>query len=135
MPKTWTNRPRDIRDLKRRLREGDTVYTVRRVSRHVAAYEDSKLYAAHTFTWRSPITGSLMTGHLSIEGLLAQENEIHEQPPRGMRNIADPGRQVGAPLGDNYEGVLDEAELRGLDKHVAQGSNPRNRRRPGSWRP
>lgn len=135
MPKVWKNNRRDIKDLKSRLREGDTVYTVRRVSRHVAAYEDAKLYAEHTFTWRSPITGSLMTEHLSIEGLLAQENEIHEQPPRGMRNIADRAPQVGAPLGNGYEAILDEAELRGLGKQVAQGSNPRNRRRPGSWRP
>lgn len=133
MPKTWTNRPSDIRDLKRRLREGDTVYTVRRVSRHVAAYEDSKLYAAHTFDWRSPITGNLMTGHLSIEGLLAQENKIYEKPPAGMRNIADPAPQVAGPVPRGYAAHLDEVEIRGLGKQVRDSSNPRHRRDPRDW--
>ncbi|MEU0783510.1 hypothetical protein ABZ341_18290 [Streptomyces sp. NPDC006173] len=136
MPKIWTNSPRDIRDLKRHLREGDTVYTVRSISRHVARYEeDNEVYAAHTFTWRSPITGNLMTEHMSIEGLLAQENKVHEQPPAGMRNIADPAPQVGAPLGRNHEAYLDAAEIRGMGKLAAQTSDPRTRRRPGSWRP
>jgi hypothetical protein len=134
MPKIWKNNRRDIADLKRCLRVGDVVYTVRKISGHVAPYEDSKLYAAHEFTHHSGITGNLMTGHLSIAGLLAQENEIHEQPPRGMRNIADPARQVGAPLGNGHEAILDEAEIRGMEKLAAQTSNPRNRRRPGSWR-
>ncbi|MFB7244621.1 hypothetical protein ACFCYX_19435 [Streptomyces populi] len=135
MPKIWKNNRRDIADLKRRLREGDVVYTVRKVSGHVAPYEDARLCVEHEFTWTNRVTGSLMTGHLSIEGLLAQENEIHEQPPRGVRNIADPAPQVGAPLGSNYEGRLDEPELRGLNKHVADGSDPRTRRHPRSWRP
>jgi hypothetical protein len=128
MPRTWKNNRRDIADLKRRLRKGDVVYTVRTISRHVASYEDSHLYAAHEFTWSSPVTGSLMTGHLSIEGLLAQEGEIHEQPPRGMRNIADPAPQVGAPLGRDYEAYLDDSEIRGLGKRVRDASHPSTRR-------
>lgn len=130
MPKIWKNNRRDIADLKRRLRKGDTVYTVRKVSRSVAPYEDSKLYAEHVFDWRSPVTGNLMTSHMSIEGLLAQEGEIHEQPPRGMRNIADPAPQVAGPLGSNdYSAYLDEVELRGLGKRVRDGSDPHTRRR------
>jgi hypothetical protein len=100
MPKIWKNNRRDIADLKRCLRVGDVVYTVRKISGHVAPYEDSKLYAAHEFTHHS----------------------------------ADPARQVGAPLGNGHEAILDEAEIRGMEKLAAQTSNPRNRRRPGSWR-
>ncbi|MFJ7963156.1 hypothetical protein [Streptomyces sp. NPDC096324] len=129
MPRTWKNNRRDIADLKRRLRKGDVVYTVRKISPHVAPYDDSRLYAAHEFTWSSPVTGNLMTGHLSIEGLLAQEGEIHEQPPRGMRNIADPSPQVGAPLGRDYSAELDDAELRGLRKRIRDASHPNTRRR------
>jgi hypothetical protein len=129
MPKIWKNNRRDISDLKQRLRKGSVVYTVRRVSGRVAPYEDSKLYAEHVFDWRSPITGNLMTGHLSIEGLLAQENEIHEQPPRGMRNIADPAPQVAGPLGHGtYDGgVLDDAELSHLEKLTRGASHPTTR--------
>jgi hypothetical protein len=129
MPKIWKNNRRDIADLKRRLRKGDVVYTVRNTSGHVAPYEDAKLYVEHQFTWTSPVTGSLMTGHLSIEGLLAQEGAIHEQPPRGVRNMADPAPQVGAPLGRDYTAYLDDSEIRGLGKRVRDASHPGTRRR------
>lgn len=138
---TWESTKKGARDLKRHVRKGTVVYTVRDVARSVAPYEDSQLYSAHVFDWRSPITGNWMTGHLSAEGLLAQEGRVYEQPPAGMRDIATPGRQVGTPLPENlgsgqgYSGVLDEAELRGLGKHIASGSDPRRRRLPNTHRP
>ena len=134
--KTWTNSRRDVRALTDHInRGGKTVYTVSAVSRRVAPYEDSRLYERHVFDSRSPITGHWMTGHLSVQGLLNQYGTVYEQPPRGVRGLHEPAPQVAGPLGSNdYEGYLDEAELRGLEKHVAQGSNPRTRRPLGSWR-
>ncbi|MFE9736118.1 hypothetical protein ACFYO9_37330 [Streptomyces sp. NPDC005863] len=132
--KTWEPTKRGARDLNKHIRKGTVVYTVADVATNLAPYEDGQLYTAHTFTHRSPVTGNWMTGHLTAQSLLAQSGTVYEQPPSGLRNVTAPTPQVGAPLGDNYEGVLDEAELRGLEKHVAQGSNPSTRRKPGIWR-
>ena len=128
MSKTWEPTRRGIRDLNRHVRKGTVVYTVRNVAKNIAPYEDDQLYAAHEFTWRSPVTGHWMTGHLSAEGLLLQEGKVYDAPPRGVRNLADPAPQVGAPLGsDDYRGYLDDAEIRGLEKHVKNGSDPYTR--------
>ncbi|MGW5636454.1 hypothetical protein [Streptomyces sp. NPDC003832] len=133
--KTWEPTRRGIRDLNRHIRKGTVVYTVSKQARHMAPWNDAELWSAHEFTWRSPITGHWMTGHKSAEGLLQTEGTVYEQPPRGMRPLAGPGPQVAGPLGDGeYEGRLDEAEIRGLEKHVRDGSNPRHRRPIGSWR-
>lgn len=132
--KTWERTKKGARDLNRHISKGTTVYTVANMATNLAPYEDAQTYSAHTFDRQSRITGLWMTGHLSVEGLLAQYGTVHEQPPRGMRNIAGPAPQVAGPLGGDYEGVLDEAELRGLEKHVAGSSDPRTRGRLGGWR-
>ncbi|WP_329305065.1 hypothetical protein [Streptomyces anulatus] len=58
---------------------------------------------------------------------------MYDKPLAGLRNIAGPGPQVAGPLPPNYEAVVDEAELRGLEKRVRDGSDPRTRRRLGTW--
>jgi hypothetical protein len=104
---------------------------------NLAPWEDAKTYSVHVFTERGPITGNPMTaGGTAAAGLCQRQGPVYDTPPSGLRNIAGPAPQVAGPMGSNsYEGVLDEAELRGLEKHVASGSNPRNRRSPHSWRP
>ncbi|MFD4596751.1 hypothetical protein ACFWPQ_01835 [Streptomyces sp. NPDC058464] len=137
----WKPTRRDINDLKRHIRKGTVVYTVRENHNKFSGgstipWIDKHAYAAHEFTWRSPITGSWMTGHMSVDALFAMSVDglVYEQPPAGMREIGDPGPQVSGPLGDGYEGILDEAEIGGLWKQVRDGSNPRTRRAPGNWR-
>ncbi|MDR3083906.1 MAG: hypothetical protein LBV60_23825 [Streptomyces sp.] len=128
MPKTWTNSRRDIRDLSSRIRKGTVVYTVAKLANNLAPYEDSHLYSAHVFDWKSPVTGHWMTGHLSVSGLLAQCGTVYEQPPHGMRGTHERAPQVAPPLGTNdYYAPLDEVELSGLDKRVRDGSNPSHR--------
>lgn len=128
MPRTWEPGRKGARDLNRFIRKGTVVYTVRKIATHMAPYEDPERYHEHVFDWQSPITGHWMTGHLSAEGLLLQEGKVYEQPPRGMRNAADPAPQVAGPLGSNdYRGYLDDAEIRGLEKHVKNGSDPYTR--------
>jgi hypothetical protein len=126
--RTWEPTKKGARDLDRWLSKGKTVYTLRNVARNIAPYEDSQLYSAHTFTWRSPVTGHWMTGHLSAAGLLAQEGTVYEQPPKGVRNIASPAPQVAGPLPKGYTAPLDEAEIRGLEKRVADMPDPKKRR-------
>lgn len=132
MAKTWQPGRSGARDLNRWIREGVTVYTVSRQALNMAPWEDAKMWTAHTFDWRSPITGHWMTGHLSAEGLLAQEGTVYEQPPRGMRELGSPGRQVAGPVGhSDYSAYLDDAEISGLQKRVQNGSDPATRPRRG----
>lgn len=132
MPKTW--KPGDERRFARELVLGRSYYTVVNIARNMAPYEDSQLYSEYVFTKRLPITGTPCTEDgFSAVTLLRQFGPIHDTPPRGMRNIADRAPQVAGPLGSNdYEAPLDEIELRGLDKRVRDGLNPRHRRRLGS---
>lgn len=128
--KTWEPTKRGARDLNRWLSTGVTVYTVNHHATNLGAYEDSRTYSAHTFDRRSGVTGNWMTGHLSAQGLLAQSGTVYEQPPRGLRHIADPAPQVAGPLGNgDYTAHLDEAEIRGLGKRLRDSSDPHTRRR------
>lgn len=131
MPKTWQPGRRGVRDLTSYIAQngkGTTVYTVSRQALNAAPWEDAKMWVARTFDWRSPITGHWMTEHLSVEGLLAQEGTVYEQPPRGMRELGSPGRQVAGPVGHgDYSAYLDDSEIRGLSKRVQNGSDPATR--------
>jgi len=126
--RSWEPTKRGAKDLNRHIRKGTTVYTINRMATNLGRYEDSHTYSAHTFDHQSRISGEWMTGHLSVSGLLAQCGTVHEKPPAGLRDIATPGRQVAGPLPRGYRAPLDEAELRGLEKQVAQSSDPKKRR-------
>ncbi|WP_405964821.1 hypothetical protein OG713_34800 [Streptomyces sp. NBC_00723] len=126
--RTWEPTKKGIRDLNRWLSKGKTVYTVSAMATNLGRYEDSHTYSAYTFDRQSRITGEWMTGHLSVSGLMGQYGAVYEKPPAGMRDIATPGRQVAGPLPRGYRGVLDEAELRGLEKQVRDSSDPKKRR-------
>jgi hypothetical protein len=132
MPKKW--QPGQERKFARELVLGKTYYTIMNISKWAAPYEDSQLYSEYVFTRRMPITGTPCTeeGYPSST-LLRQFGPVYDAPPPGMRNIAAPAPQVAGPVGSNdYEGVLDEAEIRGLNKRVRESLSPRNRRRLGS---
>jgi hypothetical protein len=126
--RTWEPTKKGIKDLNRWLRKGKTVYTINTMATNLGRYEDSHTYSAHTFDRRSSITNEWMTGHLSVSGLLGQCGTVYEQPPTGMRDLATPGRQVAGPLPKGYVGHLDETELRGLEKQVADMPDPKKRR-------
>ncbi|MFE4857345.1 hypothetical protein [Streptomyces sp. NPDC056670] len=127
---------RDAKKAGRELKRGDRFYITQSVARNLAPYEDSKLYSEYTVTGTHPLLGGAMVGGQSVEGIVLRDGPITTSPPKGMRNVATPGPQVSGPLGnDDYEGFLDEAELRGLEKHVVQASDPRKRRLNRSRRP
>jgi hypothetical protein len=126
--RSWEPTKRGAKDLNRWLSKGKTVYTINNMATNLGRYEDSHTYSAHTFDRQSNVTGEWMTGHLSASGLLGQSGAVYEKPPAGIRDIAKPGRQVAGPLPRGYRGVLDEAEIRGLEKQVANGSDPKKRR-------
>lgn len=132
---TYQRTRRDAKKAARNARKGQRLYVIKEVARNLAPYEDSHLYSEYTVTHRQAITGAWMiAGSLSVEGLVLREGPVYTSPPKGVRNIATPGPQVAGPLPAGYEGVLDEAELRGLEKQVRDGSDPRTRRPIGSWR-
>jgi hypothetical protein len=133
VPKTWN--PGDEKRFVRDIKLGQPYYIIYKIAQNLAPWEDARLYSEIRFTKRLAFTGTPCTEYGSAAThILRCFGPIHDTPPRGMRNIAEAARSVGAPLGDNYEGILDEAEIRGLEKRIAQGSDPRHRRPIGSWR-
>jgi len=118
----------------RQLKLGHSYWVVLKMATNVAPYEDPETCREFVFTKRLWGTGNPCTADgYSAHTVCQNFGPVYEDKPRGVRNIAGPAPQVSAPLGGNYEGILDEAEIRGLEKQVRQGSNPRTRR-PASWR-
>lgn len=134
MSKTW--QPHQDKRFARELEFNKPYYVVREQATNLAPYEDGQLYDVYVFTERAPLTGTPMTaGGTTAKQLCRNMGPVYDTKPANMRGLRGPAPQVSAPLGsNNYEGVLDEAELRGLEKQVAQGSDPRKRRPLGSWR-
>ncbi|MYS78376.1 hypothetical protein GTY88_49350 [Streptomyces sp. SID5926] len=124
------------RDLTRyldRRGKGTTVYTV--AEGRDWGIGSERVYNKHTFTGRSWGSANWTTGHYSPTTLLSNCGTVYTEPPRGARYLGDRAPQVAGPLGnDDYDGLLDEDELRGLEKQARQASNPKTRRRPGIWR-
>ncbi|MYU20804.1 hypothetical protein [Streptomyces sp. SID8352] len=127
MAKVW--KPGDERRFCRDIKLGKPYYRIHNIDTRRAPWEDPQLYSEIVFTDYLPLTATPCTKYgTAASTVLRQHGPIYDTPPHGMRNLAEAARSVGAPLGDNYEGVLDEDEIRGLEKLVAQSSNPRTRR-------
>jgi hypothetical protein len=127
MAKKWN--PGQERKFCRELELGKPYYVVHNVEQRMAPWEDSQLYSEYVFTKRLRLTGTPCTEYGSDAAtLLRQHGPVYDAPPRGMRNLADPAPQVAGPLPKGYVGHLDEAEIRGLEKRVADLPDPKKRR-------
>jgi hypothetical protein len=125
--KIW--QPGQAKKFAREARLNTPYYIVYKIAANLAPYEDSKLYSEIVFTNRRPFTSTPCAGSMDAVSLCQNYGPVHEQPPAGVRNVAGPAPQVAGPLGRGvYEGRLDEAEIRGLEKQVGQGSDPKKRR-------
>lgn len=132
MPKSWS--PAEAKKFAKQAKLNTPYYIVYDMATNLAPYEDKQTYSEIVFTERRPFTSTPCSGSMTAEQLCRNYGPVYDAPPRGLRNIAGPAPQAGAPLGSNYEGVLDEAELRSLEKQAAQTSDPRKRRPLGGWR-
>jgi len=133
MSKSWKRG--DERRFTREIKLNKPYYIVYKIAQNLAPWEDPKLYSEVVFTGRLPLTATPCTeGGYSAATLLRLYGPVYDTPPAKMRNIADVAPSVGAPLGNNYEGILDAAELRSLGKHLADASDPRTRGPIGTWR-
>ncbi|MFJ7998990.1 hypothetical protein ACIQ7D_17840 [Streptomyces sp. NPDC096310] len=125
---------KDAKRAERDVRQGDKLYVIRELSGRDATRQDKRVYAEYTVSHRHPLMpGWMISGSLSVEGLVLRDGPVYTSPPRGLRGIHEPAPQTSSPLGDGYEGVLDEPEIRGLEKQVADSSHPRKRRPLGAW--
>jgi hypothetical protein len=128
MPRTW--QAHQAKQFAKQLELGRTYYYVNTHETKHNPYEDQHTFGEIVFTGHLPFTRNPCTEHgQSAATFCLNFGPMHEAPPRGMRNLAGPAPQVGAPLGNDYRGYLDEAEIRGLEKHVRNSSDPRTRRR------
>jgi hypothetical protein len=127
MARTW--KPGDEKKFIRELELGRPYYFVYKIAKNMAPWEDDELYSEIVFTKRIPLSSTPCTKYgTDAATVLRTHGPIYDTPPRGMRNIADPAPQVAGPLPKGYVGVLDEAELRGLEKQVADMPDPKKRR-------
>jgi hypothetical protein len=131
--KVW--KPGQSKQFARSVVLGKPYYTINTHALNLGAYEDENTYTVTVFTTRSVITGSPMSGSESAAGLCLRHGPVHEEPPVGIRPIAGPAPQVAGPLPAGYEGILDEAELRGLDKLNRRSLPPNVRRALDARRP
>ncbi|WP_405747774.1 hypothetical protein [Streptomyces canus] len=127
MPKAW--KPSDAKRFCRELKLGQTYYYVNTHDTKRNPYEDSKTYSEVVFTDRLwPTNNPCTDGGYSAHTLCQNFGPMYDAPPRGLRNLDGPSPQVAGPLGHGeYRGYLDDAELRGLEKHVKNGSDPHTR--------
>lgn len=133
MSKCW--QPNQAKKFAREVKLNTPYYTVNNMATNLAPWGDAQTYSVHVFTGHSGFTGSPTTdGGTAAVGLCQRQGPVYDAPPSGLRNIAGPAPQVAGPLPAGYEGVLDEDEIRGLEKRVRDGSDPRTRRSPRSWR-
>jgi hypothetical protein len=89
---------RDAKRADREVRKGQKLYVIKAVATNLAPYEDSHLYSEYTVSHRHPLVpGWMISGSLSVEGLVLREGPVYTSPPKGIRNIATPGPQVAAP--------------------------------------
>lgn len=79
-------------------RKGMKLYVILEVAQNLAPYEDAQLYSEYTVTHKQAITGAWMVaGSMSVERLVHLHGPVYTSPPKGIRNVATPGRQVAGP--------------------------------------
>lgn len=129
--------PHQAKQFAKQLTMGKTYYVVRKIETRGIPWEDPQMWDDYTFTKRQAFTGIPHTeGGMGALALCQTFGPVYEDQPKNMRRVGSPGPQVAGPLGSNdYEGYLDEAELRGLEKQVGQGSDPRKRNPLSGRRP
>jgi hypothetical protein len=134
MPNCW--QPSDWKKFERQAQMGRDYYVRRAQARNLAPYEDDELYDVYRFTEYAPFTGHKATANLGTTAgqLCRLMGPVYDTKPAGMRRMGSPGPQVEGPLPKGYEGDLTDAEIRDLERRVAKESDPRKRRRLGSWR-
>ncbi|WP_458089441.1 hypothetical protein [Streptomyces malaysiensis] len=135
MTQTWTGK-RGAKDLDRTAKVGDVLWVVVDVEKRVARYEDAQLASKFEVTHWSKLWGKpMVAGTVSAGDLVLKYGMVWSEQPKGLRDLAGPGRQVSAPLGDDTERHLDEVELRGMDKLKAEAQERRRKGKSGknSW--
>ncbi|MGW1845750.1 hypothetical protein [Streptomyces sp. NPDC001966] len=119
---TFYRTERDLKALNKMLQVGDYVYAVTEIETRMSPWEDSKLYTSYKVTGRSWIDQQWIVDNSSwTVATLVHQGGVYTEPPAGLRNIAEPGRQVAGPLpaGQEFGRDLDYAELARLEGRVA----------------
>jgi hypothetical protein len=117
-----TTYQRTVKDAKRAAkaaRKGMKLYVIKDVAQNIAPYEDAQLYSKYVVTHQQAITGAWMIcGSLSVEGLVLRDGPVYTEKPKGIRDIAIPGRQVAGP---NAQTIAKKAGWLGRKKPAKAG--------------
>lgn len=127
-PTVWETE-RDAKKLAKSAKIGDVLYTIDNVARNVARYEDSQLYSRHVVEHYHPITGTpMVAGSLSVTGLVKRFGPVYSERPN-LRGVHEPVPQVAGPVDRDEIHILDEAELKALEKRAGDAARVRNKSR------
>ncbi|MCX5598410.1 hypothetical protein OOK29_09695 [Streptomyces phaeochromogenes] len=124
--KTWS--PGNAKKFAKDAKLGKPYYYINDHARNLGGYEDAHTYSEIVFDYRRPFTGTPASGSMDAVQLCQNFGPVYDSPPKGLRNLDGPAPQVGSPLGDDYHGILDEVEIRGLGKRVGDTVKPHGRR-------
>ncbi|MGQ4513668.1 hypothetical protein [Streptomyces sp. DW26H14] len=118
---------RDAKRLAREVKPGQKLYTICELKTNLPI--DKRLYSEWTVRdggfWAGPIVGMTTT----VEQLVLREGPVYTEPPRGMRNIADPLPQLAEPIAGGRDGWrhFSRAEIASLEKEVQRASEETRR--------
>lgn len=116
---TYRRTRRDAKKAGREARKGDTLWVIADVATNLAPYEDGQLLKEYKVTGTHPLLGGAMiSGALSVEGLVLREGPVYTKRPAGYREIGEPAPQVPAPLADHDVRPLTEQEIRRLERQI-----------------
>jgi len=125
---------RDAKRASRQVRKGQKLYVLKEVATNLAPYEDSHLYSEYQVNFEHPLLGGWMiSGSLSVEGLVLREGPVYTEKPKGVRNLATPGPQAAGPLGNRPNRKLSAREIRELEQQVEANDQASGRNRHSWW--
>lgn len=127
MGKQWN--PGQEKKFVRELKLNKKYYTVRDQATNLAPWRDAKTYDVHVFTERSGLTAVPRTAGGTSAIQVCRSGPVYDEPPAGIRNVADGDRQVDGPLGDRPNRRLTRAEIRELEGQVAEMNDDPDRSR------
>lgn len=126
---------KDARRASRELKKGDKVYAIHYIANERIPYEADRAYSEYVVKGEHPLLGgAIISGSLSVEGLVLLDGPIYMQPPKGVRAMTDPGSQCAGPLpeGDNVRDFSDY-EITRMEKQVEADKEARKPKRKTWW--
>lgn len=126
MPKIYEKNRKGLKALLRDAKRGAVFYGVVETSGH--CFVPSQMADRWKVTHMHPLLGGAMCGSMTLEDILYRHGPLSDTPDPNLHGMWEPLPQVGGPVDSRTRHVLDEAEIRGLEKRSAEATEERTQR-------